>query len=100
MSIFGNSRATRQLSARLWRWLWNIMSISSATGQIISDWRDLLFELETGHVRLLVIGGYAVMKETEPYDARTWTCGAIWRMKTLVGFTIPIQELEQRRWRK
>ena len=46
------------------------MSISSATDQIISDWRDLLSELETGHVRFLVIGGYAVMKYTEPYNTK------------------------------
>jgi predicted nucleotidyltransferase len=52
------------------------MSINSATDQIISDWRDLLSELETGHVRFLVIGGYAVMKYTEPYNTKDldlWT---------------------------
>jgi len=46
------------------------MSINSATDQIISDWKDLLSELETGHVRFLVIGGYAVMKYTEPYNTK------------------------------
>ncbi|SPF39163.1 hypothetical protein SBA4_2310049 [Candidatus Sulfopaludibacter sp. SbA4] len=69
-SMFGSSRATRQSSARLWRWPWNIMSINSATDQIISDWRDLLSELETGQVRFLVVGGYAVMKYTEPYNTK------------------------------
>jgi hypothetical protein len=52
------------------------MSINSATEQIISDWRDLLSELETGQVRYLVIGGYAVMKYTEPYNTKDldlWT---------------------------
>jgi len=52
------------------------MSINSATDEIISDWRDLLSELATGHVRFLVIGGYAVMKYTEPYNTKDldlWT---------------------------
>jgi hypothetical protein len=46
------------------------MSINSVTDRIISDWRDLLSELETGRVRFLVIGGYAVMKYTEPYNTK------------------------------
>lgn len=52
------------------------MSISSATDQIISDWRDLLSALATEQVRFLVIGDYAVMKYTEPYqtkDLDLWT---------------------------
>jgi hypothetical protein len=52
------------------------MSINSATDRIISDWKDLLSELETSHVRFLVIGGYAVMKYTEPYNTKDldlWT---------------------------
>jgi hypothetical protein len=52
------------------------MSINSATERIISGWRDLLSELETGQVRYLVIGGYAVMKYTEPYNTKDldlWT---------------------------
>jgi hypothetical protein len=52
------------------------MSINSATDQIISDWRDLLSELETGHVRFLVIGGHALMKYSEPYNTKDldlWT---------------------------
>ena len=46
------------------------MSINSATDRIISDWRDLLSELETNCVPFLVIGGYAVMKYTEPYNTK------------------------------
>lgn len=52
------------------------MSISSAIDRIVSDWRDLLSELATGGVRFLVIGGYAVMKYTEPYNTKDldlWT---------------------------
>jgi len=45
------------------------MSINSATDRISSDWRDLLSELE-GRVRFLVIGGYAVMKYTEPCNTK------------------------------
>lgn len=52
------------------------MSISSAIDRIISDWRDLLSELVTAQVRFLVVGGYAVMKYTEPYNTKDldlWT---------------------------
>ena len=40
------------------------------TGQISSDWRDLLSALETEGARFLMIGGYAVMKWTEPYNTK------------------------------
>ncbi len=52
------------------------MSISSAIDRIISDWKDLLSGLVTAQVRFLVVGGYAVMKYTEPYhtkDLDLWT---------------------------
>jgi predicted nucleotidyltransferase len=52
------------------------MSINSAIDQIVSDWRDLLSGLVTEGVEFLVIGGYAVMKYTEPYntkDLNLWT---------------------------
>jgi predicted nucleotidyltransferase len=40
------------------------------TGQISSDWRDLLSALATEGARFLMIGGYAVMKYTEPYNTK------------------------------
>jgi hypothetical protein len=46
------------------------MSINSATDRIASDWRDLLSALETEGARFLVVGGYAVMKYTEPYNTK------------------------------
>lgn len=46
------------------------MSISSATDRIISDWSDLLSALATEGARFLVVGGYAVMKYTEPYNTK------------------------------
>jgi hypothetical protein len=52
------------------------MSINSAIDQIVSDWRDLLSGLVTGKVEFLVIGGYAVMQYTEPYNTKDldlWT---------------------------
>jgi hypothetical protein len=52
------------------------MSINSAIDQIVSDWKDLLSALVTGQVEFLVIGGYAVMKYTEPYNTKDldlWT---------------------------
>jgi predicted nucleotidyltransferase len=52
------------------------MSINSAIDQIVSDWRDLLSGLVTGKVEFLVIGGYAVMKYSEPYNTKDldlWT---------------------------
>jgi hypothetical protein len=52
------------------------MSISSAIDQIVSDWRDLLSGLVTGKVEFLVIGGYAVMKYTEPYNTKDLGLGA------------------------
>jgi predicted nucleotidyltransferase len=96
------------------------MSINSATDQIISDWRDLLSELETGRVRFLVIGGYAVMKYTEPYNTKDldlWTdpapenadrlydalarFGAPLKGITAVYFTVPgnFYQIGVSRWR-
>src|SRR5947209_8588745 len=46
------------------------MSINSAINQIVSDWKDLLSALATEQSRFLVIGGYAVMKYTEPYTTK------------------------------
>jgi len=46
------------------------MSINSAIDQIVSDWRDLLSALATEQTRFLVVGGYAVMKYTEPYNTK------------------------------
>jgi predicted nucleotidyltransferase len=66
----------RQSCAPLWRWLLNTMSINSAIDRIISDWKDLLCALVTEEVQFLVIGGYAVMKYTEPYNTKDldlWT---------------------------
>ena len=40
------------------------------TGQISSDWRDLLSALATEGARFLMIGNYAVMKYTEPYNTK------------------------------
>jgi len=46
------------------------MSINSAIDQIVSDWKDLLSGLVIGKVEFLVIGGYAVMKYTQPYNTK------------------------------
>ena len=66
----------RRSSAPRWRWPLNTMSINSAIDRIVSDWKDLLSGLVTGRVEFLVIGGYAVMKYTEPYNTKDldlWT---------------------------
>jgi len=38
--------------------------------KINSDFKDLLQNLNDGRVRYLVVGGYAVMKYTEPYSTK------------------------------
>jgi hypothetical protein len=46
------------------------VSTNLGIDQISSDWRDLLSALATEGVRFLMIGGYAVMRYTEPYHTK------------------------------
>ena len=77
------------------------MSTNLGTDQISSDWRDLLSALATEGVRFLMIGGYAVMRYTEPYhtkDLDLWVDpapgNAARLLRALAGFGAPIGDLE------
>jgi predicted nucleotidyltransferase len=77
------------------------VSTNLGIDQISSDWRDLLSALETEGVRFLMIGGYAVMRYTEPYhtkDLDLWVepspGNAARLLRALVGFGAPIGDLE------
>jgi hypothetical protein len=61
----GSGKGTRRSSERRGNWSSFITGVK-AWGRMNSDFKDLLSILNAHNVRYLVVGGYAVMKYTEP----------------------------------
>jgi hypothetical protein len=63
MSSSGRPRATTLSSGRRGKW-WNWQSVSNMTES--PHYKELLQALNDCQVEYLIVGGYAVMKYTEP----------------------------------